>query len=84
LAGLFQKCVSGAIEQEIAVQDRAALAVALGRLGDPRIEADLRLTVHPDGSCPFCALGRIALSSSMNSELARAAALRLGLAERER
>jgi len=49
LSGFFQKCVFQAIEQEIAVKDRHTLAVALGRLGDPRIVLDLRLKTHPDG-----------------------------------
>ncbi len=48
LAGFFQDCVFRAIEQEIAIPDRAVLAVALGRLGDPRIELDLRWAGHPD------------------------------------
>ena len=43
LTTFFQKCVFQAVEQEIAVKDRHTLAVALGRLGDPRIELDLRL-----------------------------------------
>ena len=48
LISFFQKCVFQAIEQEIAVKDRHTLAVALGRLGDPRIVVDLRLKTHPD------------------------------------
>jgi len=36
------------IEKEATVQDRHALAVALGRLGDPRIVLDLRLGANPD------------------------------------
>jgi len=48
LIGFFQTCVTQAIEQEIAVKDRQTLAVALGRLGDPRVTVDLRLTTHPD------------------------------------
>lgn len=49
LIGFFQRCVFRAIEQEIAVVDRQALAVALGRLGDPRIVLDLRVGTNPDG-----------------------------------
>lgn len=37
-----------AIEQETAVKDRHTLEVALGRLGDPRVTPDLRVTAHPD------------------------------------
>jgi formylglycine-generating enzyme required for sulfatase activity len=48
LAQFFRECVFGAIEQEIAIEDRAVLAVALGRLGDPRIDADLRIATHPE------------------------------------
>ena len=48
LAGFFQNCVFQAIEQEIAVKDRQMLAVAWGRLGDPRVSVDLRVTTHPD------------------------------------
>jgi formylglycine-generating enzyme required for sulfatase activity len=39
----FQQCVRQAIEQEIGVNERQTLAVALGRLGDPRIEVNLRV-----------------------------------------
>ncbi len=48
LSGSFERAVNRAIEQEIAVKDRNTLAVALGRLGDPRIVVDLRVTGHPD------------------------------------
>jgi formylglycine-generating enzyme required for sulfatase activity len=48
LTNFFQTCVFQAVEQEIAIEDRQTLAVTLGRLGDPRIEVDLRLTAHPD------------------------------------
>jgi hypothetical protein len=48
LTRFFQQCVFQAIEQEIAVKDRHTLAVALGRLGDPRIVVDLRWKTHPD------------------------------------
>ena len=48
LREFFQRLVMRAIEQEIAVKDRHTLAVALGRLGDPRIVADLRVQGHPD------------------------------------
>jgi hypothetical protein len=48
LTSFFQKCVFQAIEQEIGVKDRHTLAVALGRLGDPRIVVDLRLKTPPD------------------------------------
>lgn len=48
LARLFECCALEAFEQEIAVKDRHALSLALGRLGDPRIVADLRVTTHPD------------------------------------
>lgn len=48
LTTFFQSCVFQAVEQEIAVRDRHTLAVALGRLGDPRIELDLRLKTNPD------------------------------------
>jgi hypothetical protein len=48
LAGLFQECVFRAIKHEIAIEDRAVLAVALGRLGDPRAVVDVRLTADPD------------------------------------
>lgn len=44
----FQDCVFRAIEQEINVTDRHALAAMLGHLGDPRVAVDLRLTGHPD------------------------------------
>ncbi len=43
LTGFFQNCVLQAIEQEIAVKERQTLAVALGRLGDPRLTVDLRV-----------------------------------------
>jgi formylglycine-generating enzyme required for sulfatase activity len=49
LNGFFERVVMQAIEQEIAVKDRHALTVALGRLGDPRIVVDLRAQSHPDG-----------------------------------
>ncbi len=48
LREFFQDVVMRAIEQEIAVKDRHTLAVALGRLGDPRIVKDLRVHGHPD------------------------------------
>ena len=48
LREFFEGVVMQAIEQEIAVKDRHTLAVALGRLGDPRIVADLRVKGHPD------------------------------------
>jgi len=48
LTGFFQNWVFQAIEQEIVARDRQALAVALGRLGDPRIVANLRVAARPD------------------------------------
>lgn len=48
LTDLFQDCVEQAVEQEIAVKDRQTLAVALGRLGDPRVTVDLRMRTFPD------------------------------------
>jgi formylglycine-generating enzyme required for sulfatase activity len=48
LAQFFRECVFRAIEQEITILDRAVLAVAMGHLGDPRIELDLRIGTHPE------------------------------------
>jgi formylglycine-generating enzyme required for sulfatase activity len=42
------KVATQAIDQEIPVKDRHAMAVAMGRLGDPRIVVDLRAHGHPD------------------------------------
>ncbi len=42
LCEFFEKVVTQAIAQEIAVKERHTLAVALGRLGDPRIVTDLQ------------------------------------------
>ncbi len=47
LTSFFHDCVFRAIEQEIAVTARNTLAVALGRLGDPRISVDLRTHGNP-------------------------------------
>jgi formylglycine-generating enzyme required for sulfatase activity len=48
LTSFLEDCVCQAIEQEIPVKDRHALAVVLGRVGDPRVALDLRRTDHPD------------------------------------
>lgn len=48
LKTFFQQAVERAIAQEIAVAERQALAVILGRLGDPRVVPDLRVSGHPD------------------------------------
>lgn len=45
----FRTCVLRAIEQEIPIRQRHNLAVAMGRLGDPRIVGDLRIRAHPEG-----------------------------------
>ncbi len=46
LRSCFIDCVFRAIDQEISVRERQTLALALGRLDDPRIALDLRV---PDG-----------------------------------
>ena len=43
LRSFFEQCVYRAIDQEIAVKDRQTMVVTLGRLGDPRVESDLRV-----------------------------------------
>jgi formylglycine-generating enzyme required for sulfatase activity len=49
LRASFIRVTMRAIDQEIAVKERHALAVTMGRLGDPRIVVDLRVRSHPDG-----------------------------------
>ena len=46
ISSFFRQCVFRAVEQEIAVEERQTLAVALGWLGDPRIAVDLRFDAH--------------------------------------
>jgi hypothetical protein len=49
----FQQCVLQAIGQKIPIKDRHTLTVALGRLGDPRVTVDLRLSTHPDNHAGY-------------------------------